>query len=90
MFDKIKKILFQLFSDGTKISFMRISSMITLFTILGVWVEKNIVNHGLVDMGEHMFLVILTIIGGKVIQSYGEAAKDVKMKELCIDETSKP
>jgi len=91
-FQSIKRGVLSCIMKDNKISSMRVMSFITLFTVLGVFIEKNIVTHGFVDMPTNCLMVILVLIGGKVASGFSEAAKDVKMKEINAanpDETAK-
>jgi hypothetical protein len=92
IFLSLKRGVLDCISSGGKISSMRVMSFLTLFTILGTFIGKNITGHGFVDLGQYAFLVILTLLGAKVGQSFAESAKDVRLKEIGIenDPTGKP
>jgi hypothetical protein len=93
IFLSIKRGILSIFSDGTqKISFMRVSSGITLVSVLYTYIYKNIVTEGYVDFGAQSAYIVLFVLGAKVASGFQEAAKDVKMKEMGIqqDPTAKP
>jgi hypothetical protein len=68
--------------DFGHISFMRVTTLTTMGTVLGVWVYKNITSPTFVDFGSESAMVVLTCLGAKVAQKFAEAAQTTKEKEL--------
>lgn len=64
------------------ISFTRVTSFITIMTVLGTWVTKNIGADTFIDFGSESAYIILFVIGGKVASKWIEVAGQAKEKEI--------
>lgn len=78
----IRKVVFNMLSDGEHISSMRVVLFMSTITVLGTFIYKNVTETGWVDFGSNAVMLILTLAGAKVAQSFSEAAENVKNKEL--------
>ncbi len=84
--NKLKEFLKSLLSeDYGHISFTRVTTLITMVTVLGVWVYKNIVSETFIDFGDQSAYIILFCLGAKVASKFIEVAGQAKEKELEIN-----
>ena len=78
MFNFLKSM----FSSDGGVSMMRVTSFMTILTVLGTWVYKNVTSINFVDFGSESAMVILFVLGAKTVQKFSEVAGKVKEKEL--------
>lgn len=63
-------------------SFTRVLSFVVVMTILVVWIYACISTGTYVDFGQYSFLIILSVIGGKVAQKFVEVRGQVQEKQI--------
>lgn len=61
---------------GSKVSMMRVATMIVVTSIMGVWVAQNVIamiqGCGFISMGQTEMLLVSLTLGAKAAQHYGE------------------
>jgi len=67
---------------GGKISMMRVTSIMTVFSVLGVFLAHNILSmlrgSSFVSMGAQEAMLITLVMGGKAVQAFAEARNGKK------------